>query len=67
MEQMEAWKLAGVKFNFADLDGRTPLHVVNFSTFLSTDVLAVVLLCYTTVAVSHFCFSRQFAQTKKRW
>ncbi|KAG5283939.1 hypothetical protein AALO_G00021220 [Alosa alosa] len=26
-EQMEAWKLAGVSLNFADLDGRTPLHV----------------------------------------
>ncbi|XP_020319370.1 L-asparaginase isoform X1 [Oncorhynchus kisutch] len=26
-KQMEVWKQAGVSFNFADADGRTPLHV----------------------------------------
>ncbi|XP_042564353.1 L-asparaginase [Clupea harengus] len=37
-EQMEAWKSAGVSFNLADIDGRTPLHVVHLNTFLIADV-----------------------------
>ncbi|KAL2095009.1 hypothetical protein ACEWY4_009728 [Coilia grayii] len=28
VEQMEAWRVAGVSLNFADVDGRTPLHVL---------------------------------------
>ncbi|XP_063060082.1 L-asparaginase [Engraulis encrasicolus] len=27
LEQMEAWRVAGVSLNYADADGRTPLHV----------------------------------------